>query len=92
MDSAITHPTEHDFYLLSHAGIQGTSRPAHYHVLMDQSQFDADVIQTFTHHLTHTFCRCALTSGLGAWQEGCLAIPADVPSREGGAGVRVACP
>ena len=60
MDSTITHPTEHDFYLLSHAGIQGTSRPAHYHVLMDQSQFDADTIQTFTHHLTHTFCRFAL--------------------------------
>ena len=32
VDSVITHPTEFDFYLCSHAGIQGTSRPTHYHV------------------------------------------------------------
>ena len=31
-DSDITHPTEFDFYLLSHGGLIGTSRPAHYTV------------------------------------------------------------
>lgn len=32
VDQDVTHPTDHDFYLLSHAGILGTSRPAHYSV------------------------------------------------------------
>ncbi|KAF7295918.1 Argonaute-like protein [Mycena chlorophos] len=35
IDTTITHPFIHDFYLLSHAGILGTSRPAHYSVLYD---------------------------------------------------------
>ena len=32
VDSVITHPVEFDFYLCSHSGIQGTSRPTHYQV------------------------------------------------------------
>lgn len=38
VDDVITHPTEFDFYLCSHAGIQGTSRPSHYHVLWDDNE------------------------------------------------------
>ncbi|KAJ1692504.1 hypothetical protein LUZ63_009202 [Rhynchospora breviuscula] len=58
VDSKICHPTEFDFYLCSHAGIQGTSRPAHYHVLWDENNFTADALQTLTNNLCYTYARC----------------------------------
>ncbi|KAL3618099.1 argonaute 1B [Castilleja foliolosa] len=58
VDSEICHPTEFDFYLCSHAGIQGTSRPAHYHVLWDENKFTADALQTLTNNLCYTYARC----------------------------------
>ena len=45
VDQGINHPTEGDFYLLSHEGIQGTSRPCHYQVLWDDSGFSADELE-----------------------------------------------
>jgi eukaryotic translation initiation factor 2C len=33
---------EFDFYLQSHAGLLGTSRPAHYNVLLDENEFTPD--------------------------------------------------
>ncbi|KAF6146533.1 hypothetical protein GIB67_008819 [Kingdonia uniflora] len=55
VDTKICHPTEFDFYLCSHAGIQGTSRPAHYHVLWDENKFSADGLQSLTNNL---YARC----------------------------------
>uniref|UniRef100_A0ACD6AMC1 Uncharacterized protein n=1 Tax=Avena sativa TaxID=4498 RepID=A0ACD6AMC1_AVESA len=58
VDSKICHPTEFDFFLCSHAGIKGTSRPAHYHVLWDENNFTADGLQTLTNDLCYTYARC----------------------------------
>ncbi|VAI81912.1 unnamed protein product [Triticum turgidum subsp. durum] len=58
IDSKICHPTEFDFFLCSHAGIKGTSRPAHYHVLWDENNFTADGLQTLTNNLCYTYARC----------------------------------
>uniref|UniRef100_A0A6N2KG31 Piwi domain-containing protein n=1 Tax=Salix viminalis TaxID=40686 RepID=A0A6N2KG31_SALVM len=58
VDTKICHPTEFDFYLNSHAGIQGTSRPTHYHVLFDENNFTADGLQTLTNNLCYTYARC----------------------------------
>ena len=58
VDCTITHPTQFDFYLCSHAAIQGTSRPCHYHVLWDDSDFTANELQYFSYQLCHMFWRC----------------------------------
>ncbi|XP_020214043.1 protein argonaute 5 [Cajanus cajan] len=58
VDTSICHPREFDFYLNSHAGIQGTSRPTHYHVLYDENNFTADELQNFTNSLCYTYARC----------------------------------
>lgn len=57
MDREICHPTEFDFYLVAHAGLQGTSRPVHYRVLFDENQFGPDRLQDLCHRLCYLYCR-----------------------------------
>ncbi|MGH0165689.1 UNVERIFIED_CONTAM: hypothetical protein FKN15_049195 [Acipenser sinensis] len=66
VDTSITHPFEFDFYLCSHAGIQGTSRPSHYHVLWDDNCFTADELQLLTYQLCHTYVRCTRSVSIPA--------------------------
>nr|CAI5856771.1 unnamed protein product [Callosobruchus analis] len=66
VDIGITHPTEFDFYLCSHQGIQGTSRPSHYHVLWDDSHLDSDELQCLTYQLCHTYVRCTRSVSIPA--------------------------
>ncbi|KAJ9178015.1 hypothetical protein P3X46_009935 [Hevea brasiliensis] len=58
IDTKICHQKEFDFYLNSHAGIQGTSRPTHYHVLYDENRFTSDGLQVLTNNLCYTYARC----------------------------------
>ncbi|KAL5991783.1 Protein argonaute 7 [Asimina triloba] len=58
VDTVITHPKEFDFYLCSHWGMKGTSRPTHYHVLWDENHFTSDEFQKLVHNLCYTFVRC----------------------------------
>lgn len=41
---------------------QGTSRPAHYHVLWDENKFTADGLQTLTNNLCYTYVAVDATS------------------------------
>ena len=66
VDIGITHPIEFDFYLCSHAGIQGTSRPSHYHVLWDDNHFSSDDAQLLTYQLCHTYVRCTRSVSIPA--------------------------
>ncbi|KQK14411.1 protein argonaute 7 [Brachypodium distachyon] len=58
VDTVITHPREFDFYLCSHWGTKGTSRPTHYHILLDENKFGSDELQQLIHNLCYTFVRC----------------------------------
>ena len=58
VDCGITHPYEFDFYLCSHASLQGTSRPVHYVALYDENNFSADSLQTLTNNLCYLYSRC----------------------------------
>ena len=58
VDQGINHPTEGDFYLLSHEGIQGTSRPCHYQVLWDDNKMSANELEELAYYLCHLYARC----------------------------------
>ncbi|XP_058072010.1 protein argonaute 2-like isoform X2 [Magnolia sinica] len=58
VDNTVIHLDEYDFYLCSHNGILGTSKPTHYHVLFDEHQFSSDDLQRIIYNLCYTFPRC----------------------------------
>lgn len=57
VDTKIVHPRNYDFYMCAHAGMIGTSRPAHYHVLLDEISFSPDDLQHLIHSLSYVYQR-----------------------------------
>ncbi|PNH02563.1 Protein argonaute-2 [Tetrabaena socialis] len=57
VDRGITNSATFDFYLNSHAGVLGTNKPAHYHVLVDEIGFGADGMQLLTYWLCYLYQR-----------------------------------
>jgi len=66
VDANITHPTEHDFYLCSHQGVQGTSRPTYYRILWDDNKLGADELQQLSYQLCYTYTRCTRSVSIPA--------------------------
>lgn len=58
VDRDIVSNEFYDFYVNSHAGIQGTNKPSKYTVLVDESKLPVDVLQGFVYRLAHGFARC----------------------------------
>ncbi|KAL3224401.1 hypothetical protein MRX96_026616 [Rhipicephalus microplus] len=66
VDSVVTHPLDFDFFLCSHFGIQGTSKPPHYYIVWDDSDFSADDLQKLSFYLCHTYARCSRSVSIPA--------------------------
>ncbi|KAF5361966.1 hypothetical protein D9756_002190 [Leucocoprinus leucothites] len=66
VDQVITHPIDFDYYLLSHGGLIGTSRPAHYSVIHDENEFRADSLQSLSFSLCHIFARATRSVSIPA--------------------------
>ncbi|KAK0073829.1 hypothetical protein PV325_009163, partial [Microctonus aethiopoides] len=58
VDTTITHPSHIDFYLASHASMQGTARPTKYRCLWDDNNMSEDDIEKLTFYLCHMCSRC----------------------------------
>ncbi|KAJ1913715.1 hypothetical protein IWQ60_009100 [Tieghemiomyces parasiticus] len=104
VDSHVTNPAMFDFYLQAHSGLQGTSRPIYYTVLLDENGFSADRLQELTNRLCYTFPRCTRSVSLctPAYMADVLAMRAryhrenslfdDTSSQFSGGGGGVECP
>ncbi|MCJ1470295.1 hypothetical protein MMC07_008940 [Pseudocyphellaria aurata] len=57
VEKDVTHPFEYDFYLCSHVAIQGTARPTHYHILMDECDLKGDAFQTMLYEHSYQYMR-----------------------------------
>ncbi|TFK93742.1 Piwi-domain-containing protein [Polyporus arcularius HHB13444] len=55
VDNQITNPNYTEFYLLSHSGLLGTSRPGHYTVLENGPKFSMEEIYQISYHLCHIY-------------------------------------
>jgi eukaryotic translation initiation factor 2C len=66
IDNEITHPYYADFYLMSHAGLLGTSRATHYTVLLDEARLGPDQLQATAFHLAHIYARSTRSVSIAA--------------------------
>jgi len=66
IDKGLGHPVENDYYQLTHGGLLGTSRPAHYSVIHDDNRFSADALQSLSFALTHVYARATRSVSIPA--------------------------
>ncbi|KAL2511725.1 Protein argonaute 4 [Abeliophyllum distichum] len=53
VEHTICHPKYNDFYMCAHAGVNGTTRPTHYHVLVDEIGYCPTDLQELVHCLSY---------------------------------------
>ncbi|OLL23586.1 Protein argonaute [Neolecta irregularis DAH-3] len=57
VDSVITDPVEYDFFVQAHHALQGTARPAHYHVIDNKINITVAAFQEMCHNMCYNFER-----------------------------------
>ncbi|KAF8273084.1 Piwi-domain-containing protein [Lactarius quietus] len=66
VDKDVANPHKMDFYLQSHPGLKGTSRPSHYVVLYNKLGFSIDIIQQISYFLCYAYARCTRSVSIPA--------------------------
>ncbi|XP_024959437.1 protein argonaute 16 [Cynara cardunculus var. scolymus] len=66
VDSNVVHPRNYDFYMCAQSGMIGTSRPAHYHVLLDEIGFSPDNLQNLILTLSYVYQRSSAATSIVA--------------------------
>ncbi|KAF8514872.1 argonaute-like protein [Hysterangium stoloniferum] len=66
VDRDIVSPVDYDFYLQSHGGLLGTSRPSHYSVIDDGNDLGADNLQAISYLLCHVYARATRSVSIPA--------------------------
>lgn len=66
VDRDVVNPVEFDYYLQSHGGLLGTSRPSHYNVLFDENGFTPDGLQALSFALCHVYARATRSVSIPA--------------------------
>ena len=72
----VTHPTERDVYLCSHKAIQGTARPVHYHVLLDEAGLTENQLYTMIYEQCYSYVRATTPVSLREY-------PTEIADRSG---------
>ncbi|KAM0324838.1 hypothetical protein ACHAQA_007804 [Verticillium albo-atrum] len=57
LENEVCHPFQWDFYLCAHSAIQGTARPVHYHVLLDEAKVDHCKLQQMIYQHSYQYAR-----------------------------------
>ena len=57
VEKEVTHPFLWDFYMCSHVAIQGTARPVHYHIIMDEVGVPVNDIQKMIYYQCYSYAR-----------------------------------
>ena len=60
----VTTPNEFDFYLYSHIALQGTSRPVHYSVILDENNLKPQQIQNMLYEHCYQYMRSTTSVSL----------------------------
>ncbi|EEH20043.2 hypothetical protein PABG_02302 [Paracoccidioides brasiliensis Pb03] len=64
IDKDITGPNGWDFFLWSHIALQGTSRPVHYHVLIDEMNHSPKDLQNMIYEHCYQYMRSTISVSL----------------------------